>query len=158
MNYLMIVYLVVNFLFLACGGLLVAFSVLGKQQLQTALTPANVAFTLLLDECPLTGMTCPVQPRVLTMPQLVWSTRCSSSPPSSSLSPPSRSRRTESGSRCKDGWWLLAPSSPSSWASSSGSTRYRLARTSASSGASSRWRCKASSRQGSVVHPLESRV
>ena len=71
MNYLAVVYLVVNFLFLACGGLLVAFSLLGKQQLQTDLTPANVAFTLLLDECPLTGMPCPVQPRMLTTPQLV---------------------------------------------------------------------------------------
>jgi hypothetical protein len=55
MNYLMIVYLVVNFLFLACGGVLVAFSFLGKQQQQSALTPANVAFALLLNECPLTG-------------------------------------------------------------------------------------------------------
>jgi hypothetical protein len=59
MNYLMTFYLLVNFLFLACGGLLVAFSFLGKQQLQSSLTSTNVAFTLLLNECPLTGKMSP---------------------------------------------------------------------------------------------------
>jgi len=55
MNYLMTIYLVVNFLFLAFGGVLVAFSLLGKQQQETALTPSNVAFSLLLGECPMTA-------------------------------------------------------------------------------------------------------
>jgi hypothetical protein len=70
MNYLMIVYLVVNFFFLACGGLLFAFSFLGRQQQQSALTPSNVAFALLLNQCPLTGMILPApSSHALTIPK-----------------------------------------------------------------------------------------
>jgi hypothetical protein len=55
MNYLMTIYLVVNFLFLACGGLIVGFSFIGREQQRSTITIPNVAYTLLIGACPLTG-------------------------------------------------------------------------------------------------------
>ena len=52
----MLVYLLVNFIFLGCGGLLLAFSLISEQHEQSTLTVSNVAVNLLLTECPLTGM------------------------------------------------------------------------------------------------------
>jgi len=51
----MLVYLIVNFLFLACGGLLLAFSLISEQNEKSILTVANVAKNLLLTQCPLTA-------------------------------------------------------------------------------------------------------
>jgi len=51
----MLVYLLVNFLFLGCGGLLLAFSLISEQHEQSSLTVNNVAVNLLLTECPLTA-------------------------------------------------------------------------------------------------------
>jgi hypothetical protein len=56
MNKLMLVYLLVNFLFLGCGGLLLAFALISEQHEKTGLTVDNVAVNLLLTECPLTGI------------------------------------------------------------------------------------------------------
>jgi hypothetical protein len=56
MNKLMLVYLVVDFLFLACGGLLIGFSLVSEQQQKATPTVSNVAYNLLLTQCPLTGM------------------------------------------------------------------------------------------------------
>ena len=55
MNKLMLTYLVVDFLFLACGGLLLGFSLISEQQERAAPTVSNVPYMLLLSECPLTG-------------------------------------------------------------------------------------------------------
>jgi len=55
MNKLMLIYLVVDFLFLFCGGLLIGFSIIGEQQEHGNLTVANVAYDLLLGQCPLTA-------------------------------------------------------------------------------------------------------
>jgi len=51
----MLIYLVVNFLFLGCGGLLIAFSLLSEQHENSNLTVRNIASNLLLTQCPLTG-------------------------------------------------------------------------------------------------------
>lgn len=56
MNKLMLVYLLVNFFFLGCGGLLLAFSLISEQHEREVLTLSNVASNLLLTQCPLTGM------------------------------------------------------------------------------------------------------
>jgi hypothetical protein len=56
MNKLMLVYLLVNFFFLGCGGLLLAFSLISEQHEKDILTLGNVASNLLLTQCPLTGM------------------------------------------------------------------------------------------------------
>ncbi|KAF2669452.1 tetraspanin [Microthyrium microscopicum] len=55
MNKLMLFYLAVNFFFLACGGLILGFSLVSEQQEKATPTVANVAYTLLLTECPLTA-------------------------------------------------------------------------------------------------------
>jgi len=55
MNRLMLIYLLADFLFLAAGGLILAFSLLGAQQEKETLTIDNVATNLLLTICPLTA-------------------------------------------------------------------------------------------------------
>jgi len=55
MNKLMIVYLAVNFHFLVCGGLILGFSLVSEQQEKSRPTVKNVAYSLLLTECPLTA-------------------------------------------------------------------------------------------------------
>jgi hypothetical protein len=52
----MLMYLLADFLFLAAGGLILAFSLLGSQQEKETLTVDNVGTNLLLTICPLTGM------------------------------------------------------------------------------------------------------
>jgi len=52
---LMLIYLMADFVFLACGGLILAFSLLGEQQEKSTPTVANVATNLLLTTCPLTA-------------------------------------------------------------------------------------------------------
>jgi hypothetical protein len=54
MNKLMLGFLVVDFLFLACGGLLIGFSLVSEQKEKSIPTIATVAYNLLLTECPLT--------------------------------------------------------------------------------------------------------
>lgn len=56
MNKLMIIFLVVNIIYLLSGGLILAFALLSKRQLHSSPTKSNVAQTLLLGQCPLTGM------------------------------------------------------------------------------------------------------
>jgi hypothetical protein len=56
MNKLMITFLSVEFLFLVSGGLLLGFCLVGEQQERGVKTVANVAYDLLLFQCPLTGM------------------------------------------------------------------------------------------------------
>jgi len=51
----MLVYLLVNFLFLGSGGLLLAFSLISQQHESSGLTVNNVAVNLLLTQCPLTA-------------------------------------------------------------------------------------------------------
>ena len=55
MNKLMLTYLGVEFLFLMCGGVLLGFSLVSKQQERATPTVSNVPYMLLLAECPLTG-------------------------------------------------------------------------------------------------------
>jgi len=55
MNKLMLIYLLADFLFLAAGGLILAFSLLAAQQEKETLTIDNVATNLLLTICPLTA-------------------------------------------------------------------------------------------------------
>jgi hypothetical protein len=55
MNQLMLIYLLADFTFLACGGLVLAFSLLGEQAEKQTPTVDNVATTLMLTICPLTG-------------------------------------------------------------------------------------------------------
>jgi hypothetical protein len=52
---LTLVYVAVNFLFVACGGLLLGFSIIAQQRVRGALSISNVATNLLLTQCPLTG-------------------------------------------------------------------------------------------------------
>jgi hypothetical protein len=61
MNKLMLIYLLADFVFLACGGLILAFALLGGQQSRTTPTVGNVATNLLLTTCPLTGKLLVVQ-------------------------------------------------------------------------------------------------
>jgi hypothetical protein len=56
MNKLMLMFVAIDFLFLACGGLLLGFSLLGEQQDRATPTVGNVAYNILLTICPLTGM------------------------------------------------------------------------------------------------------
>jgi len=51
----MLIYLVANFLFLGCGGILIAFSLLSEQHENSNLTANNIASNLLLSQCPLTA-------------------------------------------------------------------------------------------------------
>jgi len=51
----MLVYVVVNFLFLGCGGILLAFTFISGQHEKAGLTVNNIAVNLLLTECPLTA-------------------------------------------------------------------------------------------------------
>jgi hypothetical protein len=53
MNKLLLTYLGVDFLFLLCGGLLLGFSLVNQQQQQSKLNTSTVAFSVLLNECPL---------------------------------------------------------------------------------------------------------
>jgi len=56
MNKLMLTYLAVDFLFLMCGGLLLGYSLIGKQVKNSTSTTSNVPYQLLLStETPLTG-------------------------------------------------------------------------------------------------------
>lgn len=55
MNKLMLIYLLVDFMFVACGGLLIGFSLVSAQQEKSTPTISNVAYNLLLTECPLTA-------------------------------------------------------------------------------------------------------
>jgi hypothetical protein len=56
MNKLMITFLGANFLFLVSAGLLLGFCLVSEQQERGTKTVANVAYDILLTECPLTGM------------------------------------------------------------------------------------------------------
>jgi hypothetical protein len=58
MNKLMLTYLAVEFLFLISGGLLLGFSLVSEQQERGTKTVSNVAYDILLSQCPLTGMAC----------------------------------------------------------------------------------------------------
>jgi len=55
MNKLMLMFLLVDFFFLACGGLLLGFSLVATQREKSTPTVKNVAYNLLLTECPLTA-------------------------------------------------------------------------------------------------------
>jgi len=56
MNKLMLTYLTVDFLFLMCGGLLLGYSLIGKQVEGSTPTTSNVPYILLLSsQTPLTG-------------------------------------------------------------------------------------------------------
>lgn len=54
---LMLVFVGADIIFAACGGLLLGFSLIAEQNLRATPTTANVAQSLLLDQCPLTGTT-----------------------------------------------------------------------------------------------------
>jgi len=56
MNKLMLTFLAVEFLFLSSGGLLLGFCLVSEQQERGVKTVSNVAYDILLNECPLTGM------------------------------------------------------------------------------------------------------
>jgi hypothetical protein len=55
MQKLMLTFLGANFLFLVSAGLLLGFCVVSEQQERDSKTISNVAFDVLLTECPLTG-------------------------------------------------------------------------------------------------------
>lgn len=55
MNKLMITFLSINFLFLSSAGLLLGFCLVSEQQERGVKNVANVAFDILLFQCPLTG-------------------------------------------------------------------------------------------------------
>jgi len=55
MNKLMLTFLSVNFLFLCTGGLLLGFCLVSEQQERGAKTVSNVAYDILLFQCPLTA-------------------------------------------------------------------------------------------------------
>jgi hypothetical protein len=67
MNKLMLTFLAVDFLFLTCGGLLLGFSLISEQQERSIPTVANVAYNILLTECPLTGKLIESDPRKHSM-------------------------------------------------------------------------------------------
>lgn len=52
---LMMVFLGVDFVFAACGGLLLGFSLISENGLNATPTVQNVTKNLLLDQCPLSG-------------------------------------------------------------------------------------------------------
>lgn len=56
MNKLMLTYLGVEFLFLACAGLLLGYALIGEQVERSTPTTSNVPYMLLLSQMPLTGM------------------------------------------------------------------------------------------------------
>jgi hypothetical protein len=59
-NKILLVFIALNFLFVACGGLLLAVVLVTRAAQQSAPTISNVAQNLLLDHCPLIGkMPCP---------------------------------------------------------------------------------------------------
>jgi hypothetical protein len=57
MNKLMLSFIAVDFLFLACGALILGFSLIAEQQERATPTVKNVAYNIILTECPLTGKT-----------------------------------------------------------------------------------------------------
>ena len=54
-NKLLIVFILLNFLFAACGGLLLAVVLVTRNAQQSSQTISNVAQNLLLNHCPLIG-------------------------------------------------------------------------------------------------------
>jgi hypothetical protein len=52
---ILLVFIILNFLFAACGGLLLAVVLMTRSSVQAAPTISNVAQNLLLDHCPLIG-------------------------------------------------------------------------------------------------------
>jgi hypothetical protein len=52
---ILLVFIILNFLFAACGGLLLAVVLMTRSSAQAAPTISNVAQNLLLDHCPLIG-------------------------------------------------------------------------------------------------------
>jgi hypothetical protein len=54
-NKILLVFIALNFLFAACGGLLLAVVLMTRTSMQAAPTISNVAQNLLLDHCPLIG-------------------------------------------------------------------------------------------------------
>src|SRR5271170_1362238 len=54
-NKILLVFIILNFLFVACGGLLLAVVLMTRNSAQAAPTISNVAQNLLLDHCPLIG-------------------------------------------------------------------------------------------------------
>jgi hypothetical protein len=59
MKKLMLTFLGTNFLFLVSAGLLLGFCIVSEQQENGAKNVNNVAFDVLLTECPLTGKSHP---------------------------------------------------------------------------------------------------
>jgi hypothetical protein len=58
-NKILLVFIVLNFLFAACGGLLLAVVLVSHTSLQSTQTVSNVAQNLLMNNCPLIGkMSC----------------------------------------------------------------------------------------------------
>ncbi|KAF2404175.1 hypothetical protein EJ06DRAFT_469708 [Trichodelitschia bisporula] len=55
MNKLMLTYLLISFLFLSCAGLLIGFAILSEAAERAPPTISNIAFEILLRQCPLTG-------------------------------------------------------------------------------------------------------
>jgi hypothetical protein len=59
-NKILLVFIALDFLFAACGGLLLAVVLVTRASQQSAPTISNVAQNLLLDHCPLIGkISCP---------------------------------------------------------------------------------------------------
>lgn len=56
---LMMVFVAMDFLFAACGGLLLGFSLMSEKSMRDSPTVNNISNHLLLDQCPLTGTTFP---------------------------------------------------------------------------------------------------
>jgi len=54
-NKILLVFIVLNFLFLACGGLLLATVLVSHNAQQGTQTVSNVAQNLLMNNCPLIG-------------------------------------------------------------------------------------------------------
>lgn len=52
---LMMIFVGLDFVFAACGGLLMGFSLVSEKQMQETPTVDNVTQMLLLGKCPLTG-------------------------------------------------------------------------------------------------------
>jgi hypothetical protein len=52
---LMMVFLGVDFIFAACGGLILGFSLISEKGLNATPTVQNVTKNILLDQCPLSG-------------------------------------------------------------------------------------------------------
>jgi hypothetical protein len=56
-NKILLVFIVLNFLFVACGGLLLATVLVSRTAQQGTQTVSNVAQNLLMNNCPLIGKT-----------------------------------------------------------------------------------------------------